>query len=110
LLAGSSGPPRQRARDQQADLAGEALSRRVLNRLIALDPDPEHLEEALLAIVDEMGEPSGPTRGVCTFILQTWEMLQVSPDYWLFLIAEALLSEDNRPGRGHHHRGRIPGN
>jgi hypothetical protein len=31
LLAASGSPPRARARDQQADLAGEALQKRILN-------------------------------------------------------------------------------
>ncbi len=66
LLAASGSPPRARARDQQADLAGEALRQRVLNRLIVLDPDPEDLEAALLAVISEFREPAGPTRGVCT--------------------------------------------
>jgi hypothetical protein len=108
LLASSSGPPRQRARDQQADLAGESLNRQILDRLIALDPDPVGLEEALLAIVEEMGEPSGPARGVCTSIQQTWEMLQVSPHYWTFLIEEALRNEVDRPDRVQQSR-RDPG-
>jgi hypothetical protein len=80
------------------------LNRRILDRLIAIDPDPERLEEALLAIVEEMGEPSGPTRGVCTSIFQTWEMLQLSPGYWTFLIEEALRNENDRPSLEHRRR------
>jgi len=60
LLAASGSPPRARARDQQADLAGEALRQRVLNRLIVLDPDPEELETALLAVIIEFGALKDP--------------------------------------------------
>jgi hypothetical protein len=52
--------PRQRARDQQADLAGLQLKRRILDRLAALDPEPADLEGALIRIVEEFGEPTGP--------------------------------------------------
>jgi hypothetical protein len=90
LLAGDSAPPRARARDQQADLAGESLRRHVLHRLVALDPDPENLDEALLAIALEQAEPTGPARGVCSAIRQEWEMARLSPSYWSFLIAQAL--------------------
>jgi|GEM_PF-6004368 len=82
-LAASGSPPRARARDQQADLAGEALRQRVLNRLIVLDPDPEELEATLLAVIMEFGEPAGPTRGVCTatsgaFVFPTAERFRSS--------------------------------
>jgi hypothetical protein len=90
LLAGDSAPPRARARDQQADLAGESLRRHVLHRLVALDPDPENLDEILLAIALEQAEPTGPSRGVCSAIRQEWEMARMSPSFWNFLIAQAL--------------------
>jgi hypothetical protein len=66
LLAASNLPPRARARDQQTNLAGLALRRGVLDCLAALDPEPKDLESALMTIVAELGEPTGPTRGVCT--------------------------------------------
>src|SRR3954452_8342505 len=93
LLAASGMPPRARARDQQADLAGEALRQRILNRLIVLDPEPADLEEAFLSIVAELAdsaEPAGPMRGVCTAIRQEWKMASVNPGYWNFLIGQAL--------------------
>jgi hypothetical protein len=93
LLAGDSAPPRARARDQQADLAGESLRRHVLHRLVALDPDPESLDETLLAITLEQAEPTGPSRGVCSAIRQEWEMARLSPSYWSFLIAQALQAD-----------------
>ncbi len=93
LLAGSGGPPRARARDQQADLTGESLRRLVLHRLVALDPEPELLDETLLAIALEFAGTTGPARGVCSAIRQEWEMARMSPAYWNFLIAQALQSE-----------------
>ena len=105
VLAGAGGPPRARARDQQADLAGEVLRRKILNRLIVMDPDPDELEGALLVIVAGLGEPAGPTRGVCTAIRQEWEMARISPDYWTFLMGQALAGDDPQPGG---RRGRRP--
>src|SRR5262249_46373002 len=64
LLASGDLLPRQRARDQQADLAGLRLKRTVLDRLMALDPEPEDLEAALVRIVEEAGPPTGPQRAV----------------------------------------------
>ena len=101
LLAGDGAPPRARARDQQADLAGESLRRHVLHRLVALDPDPESLDETLLAIALEQAEPTGPSRGVCSAIRQEWEMARMSPSYWSFLIAQALQADqDEGPSSG----------
>jgi hypothetical protein len=102
LLAASHEPPRARARDQQPDIAGGALRRRVLDRLAALDPEPEALEEALAAIVAELGEPTGPTRGVCSLILQEWAESRLGPGYWDWLVSEAIRQGDRDlgPGRG----------
>jgi hypothetical protein len=106
VLAGAGGPPRARARDQQADLAGEAMRREVLNRLIVMDPDPEQLEGALASIIADLGEPAGPTRGVCTAIRQEWEMARISQEYWDFLVGQAVTRDDSGPGR---RRDRGPG-
>ena len=90
LLATGGAPPRARARDQQADLAGEAVRQRILDRLAALDPEPVDLEASLLAIIAEQDEPAGPARGVCTAILQEWQMALSNPAYWSFLVQEAI--------------------
>jgi len=97
LLAAGGDPPRARARDQQADMIGEAIKRRVLNRLVVLDPEPETLESALLTIVEELGEPSGSTRAVCTAIAQEWEMARLSPGFWPFLIGQAMRIDERPP-------------
>jgi hypothetical protein len=102
LLAGCGGPPRARARDQQADLAGEALRKDVLNRIILLDPEPDDLDSALLAIVEALGEPTGPTRAIALAIRQEWEDVLASPGAWSFLVREALQCDQKRPPRRHH--------
>src|SRR5205823_15084165 len=73
LLAIGTDPPRARARDQQADRAGAALRREVLDRLAALDPEPADLDAALASIVAALGEPTGPTRGVCSQVRHEWD-------------------------------------
>jgi hypothetical protein len=88
LLDSCDLPPRQRARDQQPDLAGLALKRRVLERLVAIDPDPDALEATLMRIVDEIGPPTGPTRAVALGIREEWEAACVTPDFMQHLIAE----------------------
>jgi hypothetical protein len=88
-------------------MIGEAIKRRVLNRLIVLDPEPEALESALLTIVEELGEPSGSTRAVCTAIAQEWEMARLSPGFWPFLIDQAM-RPDERPPCSREKRGLSP--
>jgi hypothetical protein len=107
LLAIGGGPPRDRARDQQADLAGSDLHRRVLDRLAALDPEPDDCEAALASIVAEFGEPTGPTRGVCVRIRQEWDECRGSPEAWAWLLTEALEAGEGKPRR---RRGRGPEN
>ena len=60
MLASRDLLPRQRARDQQADLAGLALKRRVLEQVAALDPEPAELEATLARIVEDLGQPASP--------------------------------------------------
>jgi len=104
LLAGSDGPPRARARDQQADLAGEALRKAVLNHLISLDPEPESLDSALQGVVDCLGDPTGPTRAIALAFRQEWQSVVQNPAYWGFLVREAL-QQDDKPSR---RRRRLP--
>jgi hypothetical protein len=96
LLAVGDDPPRQRARDQQADRAGAALRRTVLDRLAALDPEPQDCAAALARIAAELGEPSGPTRSLCAQLLQEWEACRHAPNSWAWLLAEALGRELHR--------------
>jgi len=99
LLACGAMPPRKRARDQQADRAGLDLKRRVLEQLVALDPEPEDTERALAAIVDEFGAPTGPTRAVALSFLEEWRAACAAPALVSHLLGEAL-RESGRDGEG----------
>lgn len=103
LLASGDMLPRQRARDQQADLAGLALKRRVLDLLVAHDPEPAELEACLAAIVEELGPPSGPTRAICQGVYEEWAMAAGNPALVEWLLAEAL-AESQRAGEPRERR------
>jgi hypothetical protein len=90
LLAIGADSPRARARDQQADLAGAELQRRVLDRLAALDPEPDALGASLAAIVAELGPPTGPTRAIAAQFVEEWAQLRAAPGAWAWLVSEAL--------------------
>ncbi len=105
LLALGDDPPRQRARDQQADRAGAGIRRLLLERLVALDPDPAGLDAALDAIVLELGEPTGPTRAVAGMVLRDWNDSRSAPSYWAWLREEAAGAAD-RPRRRRREEGR----
>ncbi len=100
LLASADLLPRQRARDQQADLAGLTLKRRLLDRLAALDPEPADFEAALLRIVDEMGSPTGPTRAVAILLREEWRAACNSPEWVAYLIAEGTRESEGGQARG----------
>jgi hypothetical protein len=100
LLASGSLLPRQRARDQQADRAGLGLKRRVLDRLAALDPEPEELEAALLQIIGEFGEPTGPTRAIALSLRDDWEAARASPEWVAQLLGEAVRDSAEGKPRG----------
>jgi hypothetical protein len=100
LLASGDLRPRQRARDQQADRAGLDLKRRVLDRLAALDPEPDELEAALLRIVEEIGPPDGPTRAVAAVVRDEWLAVDASPEWVAQLLAEATAAGERENERG----------
>jgi hypothetical protein len=89
LLASGDLLPRQRARDQRPDLAGIELKRRVLDRIAAVDPEPEELEATLASIVEECGPPTGPTRAVALSVREEWLAACVSPEWVAHLLSEA---------------------
>ena len=102
LLASGELSPRQRARDQQADHAGGALKRRVLSELIARDPDGPDLEAVLMAVVEGIGPPTGPTRSVALSFLDEWRMAAAAPGWVAHLLGEAVRPpepEGRRRGR-----------
>jgi hypothetical protein len=92
LLAGRDLAPRKRARDQQADRLGLELKRRLLEGLAALDPEPEEMEAALMALVEDLGPPTGPTRAVALSLWEEWQAAAVSPEWVRQLLQEAVRS------------------
>lgn len=90
LLASGDLLPRQRARDQQADLTGNNLKSHVLNAIVHADPEPEALELALEQIIAEVGPPTGPTRGVALSFLEDWQAARVSPAFVEWLLSQAV--------------------
>ncbi len=89
LLASGDLLPRQRARDQQADLAGGQLKQRILQRLVELDPDLDQLTGALDQIVGEIGEPVGPTRAVARQVAEELVEMKRNPRLMAWLIDQA---------------------
>lgn len=106
LLASGDLMPRQRARDQQADVAGLDLKRRVLDMLVSYDPEPDELEPTLIRIVAEIGPPHGPTRAIATTVRDEWQDAAASPEFVAWLIEQAIDQEraerEGRRGKKHH--------
>jgi hypothetical protein len=90
LLASGELQSRPRARDQQADVAGIALMRRVLWRLIELDPDAIELPTALDQIVGELGEPHGATRAIAVAVRDEFISAAATPELVAWLVARAV--------------------
>jgi len=90
LLASRDLRPRRRARDQQADLAGLALKRRVLEQVAALDPEPAELEATLARIVEDLGQPTGAARAIAVLVRDEWRMACASPAWFAQLLGEAV--------------------
>ena len=97
LLASRELLPRQRARDQEPDLAGLAIQRRILDRLAAIDPEPGDTEATLMRIVEEFGPPTGPTRAVAVGIYDEWIAACASPDLVAMLVGQA--AQEGREGK-----------
>jgi hypothetical protein len=100
LLASGDLTPRKRARDQQADQFGLLLKRRVLDRLAALDPEPDELERTLGQIIEEMGAPTGPTRAIALTIRDDWQAAAAAPEWVAHLLNEAVRESAEGPRRG----------
>lgn len=103
LLASRDLLPRQRARDQQADLAGLKLKRLLLERIMVHDPDAEELEAALVRVVEELGPPTGPSRALALSFREEWQAACTTPEWIAQLLAEAVRDnpEDQPYGRRH---------
>src|SRR5260370_11623182 len=91
LLASSDMSPRQRARDQKADLTGMGLKRRVLEAVCDQDPEPADLEPILMQIIDDLGPPTGPTRSIAAAFLAKWRTPGASPEGIAQLLGQGAL-------------------
>ena len=100
LLASGDLLPRQRAHDQQADLAGMELKRRILDRLAALDPESGEIEQALVRIVEEIGPPTGPARAIATTVHEDWQAACAAPEWVAHLLDEATHASSREQNRG----------
>jgi hypothetical protein len=100
LLGSGEAAPRHRARDQQADEAGLDLKRRLLAEVVARDPAPTDFEAELLAIVDDFGPPTGPTRAVALGVLEEWQLAATSPGWVPHLLGEAVTPRQKGNRRG----------
>ncbi len=100
LLASPAVAPRQRARDQQADRAGLEIERRILSALAALDPEAADLEEALMAIVEDLGPPQGPTRAIARILFEEWQAAVATPTCLAHLLEEAIRGPEREGKRG----------
>ncbi|GIW88092.1 MAG: hypothetical protein KatS3mg108_2416 [Isosphaeraceae bacterium] len=98
-LAGLGGPPRQRPRDQRADVVGIGLLRELLDYVVAVDPDPDALEAALAEAVSALGGPDGPARALAALIRDQWWADAASPASAAWLLAEAIEHADPSPPR-----------
>jgi hypothetical protein len=90
LLAKGGDPPRERARDQQADRFGAQLRIEILHELVNQDPEPDGCADSLARIVAAWPEPTGPARAVALSILAEWEETRDNPKAWEWLLTEAL--------------------
>jgi hypothetical protein len=106
LLGSGEAAPRKRARDQQADAAGLELKRRLLAEVVARDPTADRFEAELLAIVDDFGPPTGPTRAVALGILEEWRFAATSPGWVPHLLGEAVTERGT--GQGSQRGGNLP--
>ncbi len=106
LLASPEMTPRQRARDQQADLAGLELKRRVLNALVEHDPEPSELEAALMNLVVALGPPTGPTRAIALALAEEWHAVATNPDGLAYLLSQAVRGPE---GESKRHGRQLPG-
>jgi hypothetical protein len=97
ILASGNCVPRKRARDQQADLAGAALKRSMLERLVALDPDPAALVTVLQQIVQEHGNAPGPARALAVGLRDDFQSAAETPQLLAWLIEQAI--EQRSPNR-----------
>ena len=66
---------------------------------LTADPEPAELDSALMQIVAELGQPTGPTRAICGTIREEWEAAALVPEFAEWLLEQALRESANPQGR-----------
>ncbi len=83
---------------REAHHEAQELKLKLLDRVIALDPEPEELERILLEAAPE--EPvDGPARGIVSDVLLDWEMVRANPRTALWMVEQATAPPDERRRR-----------
>jgi hypothetical protein len=102
LLAAGDVAIRDRARDQQADLAGLALKRRMLNEMVAVDPESHEMAAFLFELPKRLDAASCSIRSLALAVMQEWQTARVTPnwrDNLLDLAARHCQKESGRRGQ-----------
>jgi hypothetical protein len=97
LLSSEELRPRRRKRSQSPDVAGMDLKRRLLERIVALDPEPAALEATLARVVEELGPPTGPFRTLAIGFRDDWLALSFNP-HWIEQLREVAARQGEEGG------------
>jgi hypothetical protein len=76
------------------------LRRRVLEAIVARDPEPGELEAALAQLIEEFSPPDGPARAVAGSVLDDWRLAILNPGVLTHLIQAGLQPPAERPRGG----------
>lgn len=97
-LDASEGRRRRRKRNTTADAIGLEIKRRLLERCIADDPEPDEFEAWLLDQVLSVGSGSGGVRAMAMSILDEWKLALAGDSYGAWLAGGAP-SDDRMPAQ-----------
>jgi hypothetical protein len=90
LLADSRRPPRQRARDQQADRLGLQIHQELLRWLVERDPERDNVDAVLLQFVDQHPPPAGAVRAVAMHVRDELQAAWEQPAFIEHLLTGAV--------------------
>jgi hypothetical protein len=87
-LEGADGRRRRRKRDQTPDTIGLAIKRRLLERAIAENPEPENFEAWLLQCavsLDDEPQSGGAVAAMARSVFEEWQMVHTLGNFrdWL---------------------------
>ena len=100
-LEASEAQTRRRKRDQTPDHIGLALRRVLLEHVVAIDPDEDQFEQALLERV-LASEASGPLRAMAILIMNEYRFSATQPRLVEWLQAGAPNADADEPARVKH--------